>query len=49
MRASGPTATIAALAPGVQAQWLWAGRRQLFVCFAAEAESTSEEHMSELQ
>lgn len=34
-----PTAPIAGLSPGVQAQGIWAGRRQLFVRFAGEAET----------
>jgi hypothetical protein len=41
MPAGGPTAAIATIAPGVQAQGLWAGRRQLFVRFAAEAETAT--------
>src|ERR671933_1246885 len=36
---TGPTAAIATIAPGVQSQGVWAGRRQLFVRFAAEAET----------
>ena len=38
-RATGPTAAIAGLAPGIQCQGVWTGRRQLFVRFAAEAET----------
>lgn len=38
-RSAGPTAAIAGIAPGVQAQGVWTGRRQLFVRFAAEAET----------
>jgi len=34
-----PTAPIAGLSPGVQAQGVWTGRRQLFVRFAGEAET----------
>ena len=34
-----PTAAIAGITPGVQAQGIWAGRRQLFVRFAGEAET----------
>ena len=36
---TGPTAAIATIAPGVHCQGVWAGRRQLFVRFAAEAET----------
>jgi hypothetical protein len=36
---TGPTAAIAGIAPGVQGQGVWAGRRQLFVRFAGEAET----------
>jgi len=36
---TGPTAAIAGITPGVQAQGIWAGRRQLFVRFAGEAET----------
>ena len=38
-RTTGPAAAIAGIAPGVQSQGVWAGRRQLFVRFAAEAET----------
>jgi hypothetical protein len=38
-RANGPTAAIAGITPGVQAQGVWTGRRQLFVRFAGEAET----------
>lgn len=38
-RAIGPSAAIAGIVPGVQAQGVWTGRRQLFVRFAAEAET----------
>jgi hypothetical protein len=41
MRVSGPTAAIATIAAGVQSQGPWAGRRQLFVRFAAEAETAT--------
>ena len=41
MHASGPTAAIATITPGVQSQGAWAGRRQLFVRFAAEAETAT--------
>ena len=36
---TGPTAAIAGITPGVQGQGVWAGRRQLFVRFAGEAET----------
>ena len=39
VRTTGPTAAIAGIAPGIQAQGVWTGRRQLFVRFAAEAET----------
>jgi hypothetical protein len=38
-RPSGPAAAIAGLSPGVQGRGVWIGRRQLFVRFAAEAET----------
>ena len=38
-RSTGPTAAIAGITPGVQGQGVWAGRRQLFVRFAGEAET----------
>ncbi len=38
-RTTGPTAPIAGLSPGIQAQGIWVGRRQLFVRFAGEAET----------
>lgn len=38
-RTTGPTAAIAGMLPGVQSQGIWTGRRQLFVRFAAEAET----------
>jgi hypothetical protein len=40
-RTTGPTAAIAGISPGVQSQGLWAGRRQLFVRFAGEAETAT--------
>ncbi len=40
-RTTGPTAAIAGITPGVQAQGLWAGRRQLLVRFAGEAETAT--------
>jgi len=36
---TGPTAAIAGITPGVQAQGIWTGHRQLFVRFAGEAET----------
>src|ERR1043166_4586696 len=41
MRAANPTAALAGVPSGVQAQGLWIGRRQLFVRFAAEAETAT--------
>lgn len=38
-RTTGPAAAIAGIAPGIQSQGVWMGRRQLFVRFAAEAET----------
>ena len=38
-RVAGPAAALAGLPAGVQAQGAWAGRRQLFIRFAAEAET----------
>ncbi len=38
---SGPTAALAGVPTGLQAQGLWIGRRQLFVRFAAEAETAT--------
>ena len=38
-RGTGPTAAIAGITPGIQGQGAWAGRRQLFVRFAGEAET----------
>ncbi len=37
----GPTAALAGIPAGLQAQGLWAGRRQLFLRFAAEAETAT--------
>ena len=41
MRAANPTAALAGVPAGVQAQGVWVGRRQLFVRFAAEAETAT--------
>src|SRR3954467_12079796 len=38
---AGPTAALAGIPAGIQAQGMWAGRRQLFVRFAAEAETAT--------
>jgi len=38
---AGPTAALAGIPAGLQAQGAWAGRRQLFVRFAAEAETAT--------
>src|SRR3954468_7105526 len=38
---AGPTAALAGVPAGLQAQGAWAGRRQLFVRFAAEAETAT--------
>lgn len=40
-RLAGPTAALAGIPAGLQAQGVWAGRRQLFVRFAAEAETAT--------
>lgn len=40
-QASGPTAALAGVPTGLQAQGLWVGRRQLFIRFAAEAETAT--------
>jgi len=40
-RVAGPTAALAGVPLGLQAQGIWAGRRQLFVRFAAEAETAT--------
>ena len=37
----GPAAALAGVPTGVQAQGAWGGRRQLFVRFAAEAETAT--------
>jgi hypothetical protein len=39
--AGSPTAALAGIPAGLQAQGLWAGRRQLFIRFAAEAETAT--------
>lgn len=38
---SGPTAALAGVPTGLQAQGIWIGKRQLFVRFAAEAETAT--------
>jgi organic radical activating enzyme len=38
---TGPTAALAGIPGGLQAQGVWAGRRQLFVRFAGEAETAT--------
>src|SRR5690242_10593635 len=38
---TGPTAALAGIPAGLQSQGLWAGRRQLFVRFAVEAETAT--------
>jgi hypothetical protein len=38
---AGPTAALAGIPAGLQAQGAWAGRRQLFIRFAAEAETAT--------
>lgn len=38
---AGPTAALAGIPAGIQAQGVWQGRRQLFVRFAAEAETAT--------
>src|SRR5204862_3058510 len=40
-RTAGPTAALAGVPTGLQAQGVWTGRRQLFVRFAAEAETAT--------
>jgi hypothetical protein len=40
-RTAGPTAALAGIPAGLQAQGVWAGRRQLFVRFAGEAETAT--------
>jgi hypothetical protein len=53
VRVAGPTAALAGVPAGIQSQGVWAGRRQMFVRFAAEAETatmyTSEALASELK
>ncbi len=41
VRAAGPTAALAGVPAGIQSQGVWAGRRQMFVRFAAEAETAT--------
>lgn len=38
---AGPTAALAGVPAGIQAQGVWSGRRQLFIRFAAEAETAT--------
>lgn len=38
---AGPTAALAGIPAGLQSQGVWAGRRQIFVRFAAEAETAT--------
>jgi len=40
-QAASPTAALAGIPAGIQAQGVWAGRRQLFIRFAAEAETAT--------
>ena len=40
-KTAGPTAALAGVPTGLQAQGIWVGRRQLFVRFAAEAETAT--------
>lgn len=40
-RTAGPTAALAGIPAGLQAQGVWTGRRQLFVRFAGEAETAT--------
>ena len=40
-RVPGPTAALAGVPAGVQGQGVWGGRRQLFIRFAAEAETAT--------
>ena len=40
-RVAGPTAALAGIPAGLQAQGPWAGRRQLFIRFAGEAETAT--------
>jgi organic radical activating enzyme len=41
MKTVGPTAALAGIPAGIQAQGVWAGRRQLFIRFAGEAETAT--------
>ena len=41
VQVAGPTAALAGIPAGLQAQGFWAGRRQLFVRFAAEGETAT--------
>ena len=41
MQVAGPTAALAGVPAGIQAQGVWCGRRQLFIRFAAEAETAT--------
>lgn len=41
VRVAGPTAALAGVPAGIQSQGVWAGRRQMFVRFAAEAETAT--------
>lgn len=41
MQVAGPTAALAGVPAGIQAQGVWGGRRQLFIRFAAEAETAT--------
>lgn len=41
MQVAGPTAALAGVPAGIQAQGVWSGRRQLFIRFAAEAETAT--------
>ena len=41
MQIAGPTAALAGIPAGVQSQGVWQGRRQIFIRFAAEAETAT--------
>lgn len=41
VKVAGPTAALAGVPAGIQSQGVWAGRRQMFVRFAAEAETAT--------
>ena len=41
VKVAGPTAALAGVPAGIQSQGVWVGRRQLFVRFAAEAETAT--------